>query len=150
MAGPGEAAPSPASITCPRCGRTSYHPMDIAFGYCAGCNAYTTVGREAPSAARALDRAAEISAPAAGGTEGVSSPSPATDTGGDRVDDLIAAATQLAQVIADHAGVDVEQLSGVDVLTYLGLAGYRLVPDAHGLAVRAQKRAWHQRGQGIG
>lgn len=31
----------PKSITCPDCGRTSYHPQDIAYGYCGNCHAYT-------------------------------------------------------------------------------------------------------------
>jgi len=30
------------SITCPRCGRTSYHPKDIAEGYCGRCHDWTT------------------------------------------------------------------------------------------------------------
>jgi ribosomal protein L37E len=29
------------SITCPRCGRTSYHPEDIRWGYCGSCHSYT-------------------------------------------------------------------------------------------------------------
>jgi ribosomal protein L37E len=28
------------SITCPRCGATSYHPADIAHGYCGRCHAF--------------------------------------------------------------------------------------------------------------
>lgn len=32
----------PVSITCPECGKTSYHPKDIEFGYCAFCNEFTT------------------------------------------------------------------------------------------------------------
>jgi hypothetical protein len=35
------AAPTP-SITCPRCGMTSYHPQDIEHGWCGNCNDYTT------------------------------------------------------------------------------------------------------------
>lgn len=31
----------PASITCPRCGRTSYNPTDVAEGYCGACHAWT-------------------------------------------------------------------------------------------------------------
>ena len=30
------------SITCSRCGRTSYNPSDIAAGYCGACHAWTT------------------------------------------------------------------------------------------------------------
>lgn len=30
------------SITCPRCGRTSYHPKDVEYGYCGNCHDYTT------------------------------------------------------------------------------------------------------------
>ena len=26
------------SFTCPECGRTSYHPTDIAEGYCGACH----------------------------------------------------------------------------------------------------------------
>lgn len=29
------------SITCPRCGFTSYHPDDIANGYCGHCHDWT-------------------------------------------------------------------------------------------------------------
>jgi ribosomal protein L37E len=32
----------PPSITCPRCGATSYHPEDIALGYCGRCHDYTS------------------------------------------------------------------------------------------------------------
>ena len=32
---------APTSITCPRCGMTSYHPEDIAEGYCAVCMDWT-------------------------------------------------------------------------------------------------------------
>ena len=28
-------------ITCPRCGRTSYHPDDIREGYCGACHDWT-------------------------------------------------------------------------------------------------------------
>lgn len=34
------AVPAP-SFTCPRCGRTSYHPDDIAEGYCGACHDWT-------------------------------------------------------------------------------------------------------------
>lgn len=30
----------PLSITCPRCGRTSYNPNDVAHRYCGACHAY--------------------------------------------------------------------------------------------------------------
>lgn len=30
-----------ASITCPTCGMTSYHPVDIEQGYCGNCHAWT-------------------------------------------------------------------------------------------------------------
>lgn len=30
-----------ASITCPACGKTSYHPEDIRHGWCSSCHAYT-------------------------------------------------------------------------------------------------------------
>jgi ribosomal protein S27AE len=32
------------SITCPKCGRTSYHPKDIAEHYCGVCGYYDGVG----------------------------------------------------------------------------------------------------------
>jgi hypothetical protein len=28
-------------FTCPRCSRTSHHPIDAAAGYCAKCHAFT-------------------------------------------------------------------------------------------------------------
>jgi hypothetical protein len=31
----------PPSFTCPVCGATSYHPDDIAQGYCGRCHDYT-------------------------------------------------------------------------------------------------------------
>lgn len=31
----------PVGFTCPRCGRTSYHPQDLAHGYCGACHAFT-------------------------------------------------------------------------------------------------------------
>jgi hypothetical protein len=34
------------SFTCPRCGLTSYHPRDIADGYCGNCHDWTS--RPAP------------------------------------------------------------------------------------------------------
>lgn len=30
------------SITCPRCWQTSWHPQDVAHGYCGSCHAYTS------------------------------------------------------------------------------------------------------------
>lgn len=30
-----------SSITCPRCGATSYNPNDVRYGYCGRCHAYT-------------------------------------------------------------------------------------------------------------
>lgn len=33
---------SQPSITCPRCGRTSYNPNDIAEGYCGACHWWTS------------------------------------------------------------------------------------------------------------
>lgn len=34
------------SITCPRCGRTSHHPEDVAQGWCAACRDYTGANRD--------------------------------------------------------------------------------------------------------
>lgn len=31
-----------ASITCPKCGMRSFHPMDVKEGYCGRCHAWTT------------------------------------------------------------------------------------------------------------
>lgn len=31
----------PLPLTCPRCRRTSHHPDDKRYGYCANCHAYT-------------------------------------------------------------------------------------------------------------
>jgi hypothetical protein len=33
--------PDPPSFTCPRCGRTSHNPADVAEGYCGACHAFT-------------------------------------------------------------------------------------------------------------
>lgn len=30
------------SITCPRCGMTSYHPTDIRYGWCGNCHDHTS------------------------------------------------------------------------------------------------------------
>lgn len=35
-------APDAPSITCPQCGRTSYHPEDIKQGYCGACHDWTS------------------------------------------------------------------------------------------------------------
>lgn len=32
---------APPSFTCPRCGRTSYHPVDVSEGYCGACHDWT-------------------------------------------------------------------------------------------------------------
>lgn len=37
--------PSARSITCPQCGRTSWHPKDVEHGWCGNCYAFTTPGR---------------------------------------------------------------------------------------------------------
>ena len=39
---PTAATPSP-SITCPLCGRTSWHPHDIEQRYCGACHAFTGI-----------------------------------------------------------------------------------------------------------
>lgn len=33
-----------ASITCPICRMTSYHPVDVELGYCGHCHAFTGEG----------------------------------------------------------------------------------------------------------
>lgn len=33
----------PPGFTCPRCGKTSYHPEDLRHGYCGACHAFTGV-----------------------------------------------------------------------------------------------------------
>jgi hypothetical protein len=35
-----KAAEPPPSYTCPRCGRVSYHPRDIAEKYCGACHQF--------------------------------------------------------------------------------------------------------------
>jgi hypothetical protein len=35
-------SPDGGSITCHRCGLTSYHPMDVAHRYCGGCHRFHT------------------------------------------------------------------------------------------------------------
>lgn len=37
-----------ASITCPRCGKTSYHPKDIEQGYCGNCHDFTSPNVQQP------------------------------------------------------------------------------------------------------
>ena len=32
---------APGGFTCPRCGRTSYHPDDLLSGYCGACHDWT-------------------------------------------------------------------------------------------------------------
>lgn len=34
------------SITCPRCGMTSWHPKDVEEGYCGHCHAWTALDDE--------------------------------------------------------------------------------------------------------
>lgn len=46
LEGTGDTRPS---FTCPRCGRTSYHPADAAEGYCGACHDWTV---ERPAAVR--------------------------------------------------------------------------------------------------
>lgn len=31
----------PPAITCPKCGRTSWHPEDVRQGYCGACHEFT-------------------------------------------------------------------------------------------------------------
>jgi len=33
--------PEPAAFTCPRCGRTSWNPHDVEYGYCGACHDWT-------------------------------------------------------------------------------------------------------------
>ena len=40
---------APAGFTCPQCAATSYHPRDVAEGYCAMCHDWTR-DRDWPSA----------------------------------------------------------------------------------------------------
>lgn len=39
-----DASTATASVTCPLCGRTSYHPRDVEYGYCGACRDYTSAG----------------------------------------------------------------------------------------------------------
>jgi hypothetical protein len=41
FSGPGRRPADAASITCPRCHRTSWNPNDIREGYCGFCHAFT-------------------------------------------------------------------------------------------------------------
>ncbi len=34
-------APQVPPFTCPDCGAVSYHPEDLAHGYCGACHAFT-------------------------------------------------------------------------------------------------------------
>ncbi|WP_060879971.1 hypothetical protein [Streptomyces scabiei] len=38
---PGPRHAARPSFTCPRCTRTSHHPLDRRYGYCSACNDYT-------------------------------------------------------------------------------------------------------------
>lgn len=44
--------PPQPSITCPQCGMTSYHPMDVRTGYCGNCHDYTSPGTDGDLRAR--------------------------------------------------------------------------------------------------
>lgn len=35
-----EDRPEPESITCPQCGRTSFHPVDVRERYCGACHRF--------------------------------------------------------------------------------------------------------------
>lgn len=37
------AASAGGKFTCPRCGWTSFHPMDVVEGYCGHCHDWTRV-----------------------------------------------------------------------------------------------------------
>ena len=39
-----DASTEATSVTCPLCGRTSYHPRDVEYGYCGACRDYTSAG----------------------------------------------------------------------------------------------------------
>lgn len=43
------------SITCPRCGMTSHHPMDEDYGYCGNCHAFTSIPKKAPPTSDSSD-----------------------------------------------------------------------------------------------
>jgi hypothetical protein len=49
--------PAP-SITCPVCGKTSYHPTDVEMGYCGYCHGYTSAVDPMEVAKRFLREAA--------------------------------------------------------------------------------------------
>lgn len=40
----GQRPVQPGGYTCPRCGRTSYHPEDLYHGYCGACHDFTGPG----------------------------------------------------------------------------------------------------------
>lgn len=44
------------SIACPRCGRTSHHPTDVAEGYCGACHDWTGAPKGTDPTARTHDR----------------------------------------------------------------------------------------------
>lgn len=65
--------PERPSFTCPRCGRTSYNPHDVIYGYCGACHDFTRVQivdyldimpvgekRSWPETREAMDRLKEI------------------------------------------------------------------------------------------
>lgn len=57
------ATPNLVRITCPSCGRTSYHPMDLGHGWCAACSSYTQLGvGELPSIGALVAARAELAA----------------------------------------------------------------------------------------
>jgi ribosomal protein L37E len=41
LAANGEREITEPSFTCPRCGRVSFHPMDLQEGYCGACHDWT-------------------------------------------------------------------------------------------------------------
>jgi len=57
-----------AGFTCPRCGRTSYHPEDIREGYCGACRDWTgraAAGELGAQAVRDIDAIVTALAPLA-------------------------------------------------------------------------------------
>jgi hypothetical protein len=46
----------PASITCPRCGRTSHNPNDVREGYCGNCHDWTGAIASMVEPGRTFDR----------------------------------------------------------------------------------------------
>lgn len=47
------------SITCPRCGRTSWNPNDVREGYCGACHEWTNAGSWPAKVGTAMHEAAE-------------------------------------------------------------------------------------------